>query len=245
MTLSVHQLLLAALAAVLVGFSKTGVPGLGILIVPLLALVFPAKLSVGALLPMLIVGDVLAVALYRRHAQWNKLWPLFPWVVAGTIPGAWVLAKCNSQQLQPALGWLVLAMVAVDLARRWFHWDRVPHHWAFVGFTGFAAGFATTLGNVAGPIMTLYLLSRGLDKNEFLGTGAWYFLIVNVSKIPIFAWVGIITLETLRFDLWSVPAILVGAALGWYTQARLPQRTFNLAVIVLAVVAALRLVIWR
>jgi len=243
MNLSANQLLLGALAALLVGFSKTGVPGLGILMVPLMAMVFPAKLSVGAVLPMLIVGDILAVKLYRRHAQWNKLWPLFPWVLAGCIPGAWALWAFGDKQFQPALGWLVLGMIALDVLRRWLRWDRVPQHWAFVGFTGFAAGFATTLGNVAGPIMSIYLLAHGLKKNEFLGTGAWYFLIVNVAKIPIFAGVGIITAETLRFDLLAVPAILVGAALGWYTQSRLPQRVFNIAVLALAAVAALRLVL--
>jgi uncharacterized membrane protein YfcA len=243
MTLPPSQLLLGALAALLVGFSKTGVPGLGILIVPLMAIVFPAKLSVGALLPMLIVGDVLAVKLYRRHAQWSKLGPLFPWVLAGCIPGAWALWAVGDKQFQPALGWLVIGMIALDLVRRWLRWDRVPHHWAFVGFMGLATGFATTIGNVAGPLMAIYLLAHGLNKNEFLGTGAWYYLIVNCAKIPIFAGVGIITADTLQFDLLAVPAILVGAAVGWFTQSRLPQRVFNAAVLILAAIAALRLVV--
>lgn len=238
-----QHLVLGVLSALLVGFSKTGVPGLGILIVPLMALVFPAKQSVGALLPMLIVGDIFAVTFYRRHAHWNKLWPLFPWVLAGTLPGAWALKQFGNEQLQPALGWLVLGMIAIEVARRRGNWDHLPHHWAFAAVTGLAAGFATTLGNVAGPIMTLYFLSRGLDKNEFFGTAAWFFLIVNVSKIPIFAGLGMISADTLRFNLWMLPAIALGAAAGRWTLPRIPQRAFATLVMVLAAGAAARLLI--
>ncbi len=242
MTFDLQHTVIAVAAAALVGFSKTGVPGLGILIVPLMAMIFPAKLSVGALLPMLLMGDVAGVSLYRRHALWNRLWPLLPWVLVGTIPGAWALAHLDSRALTPWLGWLVLAMVALELARRRFGFEQAPHHWAFGAFTGLAAGFATTLGNVAGPIMTLYFVSRGLDKNQFLGTVAWYFLIVNLSKVPIFAGLGMITAETLRFDLLMLPAVAVGAVAGYYAQARIPQRAFNNLVMILAVIAAWRLV---
>ncbi len=241
--MTTHDWLLGGLAAFLVGFSKTGVPGLGILIVPLMAVVFPAKLSVGAVLVMLIVGDVFGVAFYRRHAQWNKLWPLFPWVLVGTIPGAWALAKFNNAELEPALGWLVLAMIAVDLARRHFDWQELPHHWAFGAVTGMAAGFATTLGNVAGPIMTIYFLSRGLVKNEFMGTIVWYFFIINLSKVPIFAALGIITADTLWFDLLMVPLIAAGAFAGKWALPRISQAAFTALVMVLAAVAAVRLIL--
>lgn len=234
--------LLGGLAALLVGFSKTGVPGLGILIVPLMAMVFPAKISVGALLPMLVVGDVFAVAFYRQHTHWNKLWPLFPWVLVGTIPGAWALKNLESVCLEPVLGWLVLAMIALELSRRQFGWEHIPHHPAFVAATGVAAGFATTLGNVAGPIMTIYFLSKGLDRDQLIGTGAWYFLIINVSKLPIFGALHMITAETLWFNVLMIPAIVVGALVGKWALPRISQRAFAATVMVLAAIAAARLV---
>lgn len=236
------QLLLGGLAALLVGFSKTGVPGLGILIVPLMATVFEARLSVGALLPMLIVGDVFGVAFYRRHADWSKVWPLLPWVLVGTIPGVWALRHLDSAAMAPALGWLVLAMIAVELVRRRLDWHQLPHHAAFGAGIGVAIGFATTLGNIAGPIMTIYFLSRGVDKHEFVGTAAWLFLIINVSKLPIFAALGMITPGTLAFNLGVLPLIVVGAFLGKWTLPRIPQRIFSALVMVLAAVAAARLI---
>jgi hypothetical protein len=80
---------LSALAALLVGFSKTGLPGAAIPAVALMAEAFreDTKLSVGAMLPILLVGDSFALAYYRRHAHWARLWELFPYVLAGMVPG--------------------------------------------------------------------------------------------------------------------------------------------------------------
>jgi uncharacterized membrane protein YfcA len=217
---------------------------MGILVVPLMASVFPAKQSVGALLPMLIVGDIFAVAFYRRHAEWNKLWGLIPSVAVGMALATWLLSQVDNQQMKPILGWLVLALIALDFVRRQLGWHDVPHHPLFVNTMGFLAGFGTTMGNVAGPIMTIYFLARGLvDKNRFIGTFAWYFLIVNTSKIPLYAPLGMITRESLLFDLYMVPLIAVGALIGKWALPRIPQQTFTWLVLLLAALAAVRLVI--
>jgi len=237
------NLLYGVAAAALVGFSKTGVPGLGILIVPLMAMLFVGKDSVGALLPMLILGDLFALAYYRRHARWEQLWRLLPWVVVGMIPGGLVLWKLDNKSFIPFLGGMVLVLVALELARRKFRFDRVPQAWWFVAGAGFLCGFATTVGNVAGPIMGIYLLSMGLGKKEFMGTGAWYYFIVNSLKIPIFLAIGIINRPTLTFDLWAIPVIAVGALIGAKALPRIPQKVFDGAVIFLAAIAALRLVL--
>ena len=244
MNLSAYQLLLGALAALLVGFSKTGVPGLGILMVPLMALVFPAKESVGVLLPLLVTGDIFAVAFYRRHAQWNKLWNLFPSVAAGMAVAAWCLHRIDDQQMKPILGWLVLALIALDFVRRQAGWHDVPHHPAFVMTMGFLGGFGTTLGNVAGPIMTIYFLARGLERDAFIGTFSWFFLIVNVSKLPIYAHLDMLSRPGLTFDLWMVPLVTLGALAGKWILPRIPEKTFNGLVLVLAALTAVKLV-WR
>ncbi len=241
--MTASQIGLGLLGAFLVGFAKCGLPGTGILVVPLMAMILPAKESVGALTPLLIVGDVFAVAFYRRHAQWSKLWNLFPSVLAGMLVAAWCLGRVDNTQMKPILGWLVLSLLLLDVLRQRLGWRAVPHHPLFINGMGFLGGFGTTMGNVAGPIMTIYFLARGLDKHAFLGTFSWFFLIVNVSKIPIYWQLGMTTTGSLAFNLPLAPAVVVGALVGRWLLPRIPEKTFATLVWLLAAAGALRLIV--
>lgn len=229
------------LAGLLAGLAKTGLPGCGILAVPLMVMVFPAKESVGALLPLLIVGDVCAVAFYHQHARWKKLLELFPCVLGGILVGAIVLWKMDDTHLKPVLGALILVLLCLEFLRQRFGWSNFSHRLWFVILMGSLAGFATTLGNVAGPIMNIYFISKGFKKDEFMGTLAWYFLIFNCVKVPIYAVLGMINRPTLTFDLFMIPAVLAGAFAGRLLLRVVPQRAFNFIVLFLAAVAAVRL----
>jgi uncharacterized membrane protein YfcA len=237
--------MLIAVAALLLGMAKTGVPGIGILVVLLLALAFPedTKLSVGVLLPMLITGDVVAVAWYRRHAQWDKLWRLFPAVALGIGAGAWFLGRVSEHWFRPLLGWLILGLLLLELIRVRWRLDALAHHPVFAALTGLGAGFATTVGNAAGPIMSIYLIARGLPKQQFIGTAAWFFMIVNLSKVPVFVYQGMITRQTLQWNLVAVPLILAGAALGIRVVPHISQTLFNRLVLAFCAVAALKLIL--
>ncbi len=228
-------------AAALSGMAKSGVPGLGILAVPLMAMVMPAKASVGALLPLLLTADILAIVLHHRHAQWRQIAGLLPWVAVGMIPAAFALGRLEDRAVRPLLGALVLVMLGVEALRRWRKWDRLPHHPIFSAVMGSTAGFATTLGNAAGPIMNIYLLARGLAKRAFVGTAAWYFFIVNLAKVPIFAYRGMITSDSLLFDAAVAPAVALGAWLGYTFVSRISPRVFFAVVFVLTTIAALNL----
>jgi len=240
------QWAVAGVAALLVGFSKTGIAGLGILIVPLMVEVFPAKESVGALLPMLIVGDVFAVVYYRRHAVWGHLVGLLPWVMGGIALGFVALRSMNSDQLKPALGSLVLVLIGLRLVRHrfgdWFE-NRLPRAWWFVAGVGVVAGFATMLGNAAGAIMSVYLLAQGLKKREFMGTGAWFYMIVNLVKVPLNVQLGLVSGGSLLFDACVVPAIVVGALVGVRVLPVVPQKVFDRVILVLAAAASVRLIV--
>lgn len=252
MEIELIPLILAFVAAFLVGFSKTGVVGLGVLIVPIMAGVFGAKPSVGVLLPMLIFADIFAVVYYRRHAQWGLLLRLLPWVLPGIVVGFFTLRAVTSEQLAPMLGILVLALITLNYFKerrgKWLE-EHLPKQWWFSALMGFLAGFTTTVGNAAGPIMIIYLLSMGLRKREFMGTGAWYYLIVNTLKIPVFAMVplpddpsrGLINASSLMFNLQAAPLIAAGALTGILVFNALPQKWFKRVVLGLALVAALRL----
>ena len=235
---------LGAVAALLVGLSKTGVPGAAIPAVLLTAEAFAGEesLSVGALLPMLLVGDLFALRYYRHHAQWNRLWRLLPYVVLGMIPGALVLKYVDHGQFRLVLGWMVLMLLVLELCRRRFNWTDVPRRWWFVTTMGVLAGFGTTVGNAAGPVMGIYLISQGLRKEQFMGTAAWFFFIVNTSKLPIYASLGRITPATLQFDLIMIPIVVVAALVGRRLFSIIPQKLFDPLVLGLAGIAALRLV---
>ena len=232
---------IALAAAFLAGLAKTGVPGLGILIVPLLALLFPARQSVGALLPLLIVGDVATVILFRRHAQWRLLGRLAPWTLAGMVAGGWALTHLDDQRLRPFLGGLILLLVGLELLRRGVAWLNRPQPPWFTAGAGALTGFATTVGNVAGPVMNLFLVGKGMARQEFMGTVGWFFLLINLTKVPLFAHLDMITAHTLRFDLIVALAVVAGALAGRRLLHALSDRLFHTLILILAAASGLQL----
>ena len=238
--------LLGAGAALLIGFSKTGMPGAAIPAVALMAEAFreDTRLSIGAMLPVLLLGDLFALAYYRRHANWARLKELFPYVAIGMIPGYLVLWLVESDPLRVLIGAIILGLLVLQIARQRFGWEEMPDRQWFIATTGVLAGFGTAVGNAAGPVMSIYLISKRMDKQEFLGTAAWFFFIVNLSKIPFFLGLGMITPATLRLDALLVPVVVVGAIVGVLVLKRIPQTVFNAIVLSLAGVAAVRMVFW-
>ena len=241
---STKAILLGSAAALLIGLSKTGMPGAGIPAVAMMAEVFrdSTKQAVGGILPLLLLGDLFAILYYRRHAQWRRLLELCPYVVAGMAPAYVVLRRIDDDTLRVAIGILILGLLLLHIARQRYGLGRLAERWWFTAATGILAGFATTVSNAAGPIMGIYLLGRHMDKHQFLGTSAWFFFVVNASKIPGYAALGMMTGETLRFSLMLMPVVAVGALLGIRVLKRIPQVVFNVLILVLAGVAAVRMI---
>lgn len=239
----------ALLAAALVGFSKTGIPGVGILAVALFANVFDTRQSVGLVLPLLILGDAVAVVLYRRHARFGLLARLLPWALGGLVLGHAALGHLDTGQTQALIGALLVLMVALHLLRRW--WlrrnpaaeDRLPQTLLFAATMGILAGFTTMVANAAGPVMVLFLLAAGLPKLEFVGTGAWFFALVNLVKVPFLVNLGLIGWDSLEVNAWLAPAVLVGATAGRWLLPRVSQSWFENLALVLSLAAGLRLLL--
>ena len=231
--------------ALLVGITKTGIPGLGPVIVPLMASVFPARASTGVLLPLLLAADLFAVTRYRRHAVWRHLIRMLPWTLGGVVAGWRVLGGINDRQLELMIGLIVLAVLAVGAAReRWGAADSAfATSWWWAALVGLTAGFTTMVSNAAGPIMTIYLLAMRLPKREFVGTGAWYYFLINLVKVPFSVNLGLISGATLLLNATAVPAIAAGAWLGMMALDRIPERGFTRSMQVLAAVAALNLLL--
>lgn len=239
-----YQWILLALGAFITGLSKTGVAGLGVLMVGLFANALPARESTGALLPLLVFGDFIGVAIYRKHANWKQLWRLFPWVVPGVVTGALLLNRMNNELISRIIGMILLVMIGLQLWR-----DRkgaelnsaLPHTWWFAALAGFLAGFTTMVANAAGPVMIIYLLALSLPKLEFIGTSAWFFLFVNLFKVPFSAGLGLITAHSLTLDAILILPMLPGLVLGPFILKRMNQRVFEVMALILTVLAVLRL----
>ncbi|WP_030421144.1 MULTISPECIES: sulfite exporter TauE/SafE family protein [unclassified Streptomyces] len=299
-----------AFAALLVGFSKTAVSGANTVSLAIFAAVLPARASTGILLPVLIAGDLLAVATYRRHAHWPTLWRLFPAVGAGVVLGTLFLMWADDAIVRTSIGAILLLMAAVTVWRRRGTEPAArpavepateapagsgagpdspisPSNVDPVGPSrpvnptgptgptgpgptgsgdgtdstrpadpatsrsarltarsyGVLGGFTTMVANAGGPVMSLYLLSAGFRKLGFLGTSAFFFLIVNVSKLPFSAGLGLIDGRSLLLDAALVVFVVPGAFLGKWAVSRINQRLFEQLVIGATVLGGLQLLL--
>ena len=206
---------LALTATLLLGVGKSGIKGLGAVIVTLMAIVFGGKASTGILMPLMITADIFAVIYYHRHTQWYFLKKLLPMMVVGVVLGVWLgndISEALFKQIMAVFILLtVLIMIWMDRTKTF----GIPKHWSFSSFMGLLSGVTSMIGNLAGAFASIYLLAIRLPKNEFIGTAAWLFFIINVFKLPfhLFVW-KTITTETLQLNLILAPAIVVGFLLG-------------------------------
>ncbi|MFG3248943.1 sulfite exporter TauE/SafE family protein [Streptomyces sp. NPDC048187] len=239
-----------AFAALLVGFSKTAVSGANTVSLAIFAAVLPARASTGILLPVLIAGDVLAVLTYRRHAHWPTLWRLFPAVGVGVVVGTVFLLWADDAVVRTSIGVILLFMAGVTMWRR--RQADAPEQPQESGSRagrakarsyGVLGGFTTMVANAGGPVMSLYLLSAGFRKLGFLGTSAFFFLIVNVSKLPFSAGLGLINGHSLLLDAVLVVFVVPGAFLGKWAVRRINQRLFERLVIAATIVGGLQLLL--
>ena len=226
--------------AMLIGMSKTGVHGAGMLAVPLLASVFGGLRSSGIMLPMLCLADIMGVWYYHRHASWSHLKKLFPWAIVGTLLGTWIGGMIDDASFKMVMAIVILISVAVMIWLERDHQNDVPDIPAFAAFAGIAGGFTSMVGNLAGSVMAVYFLSMRLPKREFIGTTAWFFMVINWMKIPfhVFAWKSI-TWESFLLDLTMIPLIIAGGVIGILVVGKMKDQTYRWFIIAMTIVAAI------
>jgi uncharacterized membrane protein YfcA len=248
--LSIHPaltpgfLVLFLVVALVIGMAKAGLSGLGLAIIPVMALIFGAKASTGVILPMLIAADIMAVVYYRRHAVWKHILVILPWVAAGIFV-ALITGKLISDNqfriVMLTVVWIMLIlMVLNDLRKK--NEDAVPHNMFFGALLGFTGGFATMIGNSAGPVFTLYFLAMRLPKKEFIGTSAWLYLIMNTGKLPlqVLVWKNI-TLTSLIPGLISIPVIALGIFVGIHIVNLFSEKFYRYFVIATTLISSVLL----
>lgn len=243
-------LVIGVVAGFVVGVSKTAMPGAGLVVTPLIAAVVSGRAIPGTVLPILIAADLFAVAWYREHARWDLLRGLITWVALGFAAGAvfFVAAGTDTRTLEVMIAAILLLVVALQIGRVVRRRPPRPATAATAAAFGTTGGFTTFVSNTAGPIMNSYLLGLGLDKHELIGTSAWFYVAINVAKIPLYVALGewsdggrFFTWQSLTYDAVLVPAVIAGVYSGRSLFARLPQLLFMWLVHALSAAGALKL----
>ena len=238
-TLTAVQWLVLILSAMCIGMSKTGVQGMMLLIVPFMAMSFGAKESTGLILPMLCMADIVAVAYYKRIADWKIVLKLLPTAILGFFVAIAVDSLVPAAQFKKLMGWtLALALVVMFWNELRGGENRFMNKWWYSAVFGLLGGFTTMIGNAAGPVMAVYLLSMRKDKMSYVGINAWFFLVVNLLKVPLqlFVWHNI-TWQSFSLNALMIPVILVGAVIGIKIVKWFPEKAFHRFVQIVTVIA--------
>jgi len=238
-----EQWVLVALCGMLLGMAKAGVAGIGMLAVPIMAGIFGGRPSAGIVLPMLCVSDFFAVMYYHRHAELKYVWRLLPWSIAGICIGLFVGDMVTDTQFKGIIAVIILISVAIMIWRDFRQGEIViPESRWFPAVMGLAGGFATMIGNSAGPIMMLYFLSMYLPKNVYIGTIAIFYMIINLFKVPlhVFFW-NTITFQTLTLNAVIIPAIVTGIIIVIKIVKKIPEKPYRVFIIVMITIAAAKM----
>ena len=240
---SYTNLALACLGAFCLGVSKTGFPGLAILNVLVIAELFGAKNSVGIILPMLIVCDVLVYPLFRKYASWHQVWPLVP-VTLITIVEAWLLLdSLDDLTARRVIGGIILLMLLLQLIResQKEFLEHLPDSRIFRWVSCILIGVSTMLANAAGPVYSVWALVHRMKKEDFLGVGARFFLLVNLFKVPFLGQLELINPDSLKLNALLLPALVVGILVGRRLIHLIPQRAFEILLYGFSAIAGIRL----
>lgn len=235
-----------AVGALIIGVSKTAIPGSSAIAVALFASVLPAKQSTGTILLLLIAADAFAIIGYRRDVNGQALVRLIPAVAVGLLGGVVFLALSNDAVVKTVIGVILLGVIGVTLVRRWRkpRIDPARSHRVAAVVYGSLGGFTTMVANAAGPVMSMYFLAARFSVREFLGTAAWFFALVNLAKIPFLIPLGMITPDGLLIDLVLVPLVVAGAVFGLWWAKRIDKSAFEWIVIVLSILSAVNLLLF-
>lgn len=240
------QWVFAFLSAACIGLSKTGFGGIAVPGILLMAQVLPVRESTGVVLPLLILADLYAIRAFRSYVKWKVLLKLLPPAVIGIALGWFLMPLIPAHDFGPLIGWLIIALLVVAILQKLTpHLQKIAgDHPAIAWPLGLIAGCTTMIANASGAVVTIYLLACRLPKYEFVGTGAWFFFIMNVIKVPFSASLGLITPSTLIFNFTLIPGIACGLILGRFLLGKINQQAFEWTLIALSLLGSLRLV-WQ
>ena len=231
--------LLIIIAAFINGLSRAGIKGIEMMNITIMAIVFGGKASTGVVLPLLCTGDVMAVLYYHRHAQWSHFWKLLPWMAIGILIGVYVGKDLDEVVFRRIMSVIIMLTIGIMVVLEMRKNIAIPGNKLFAANMGLISGFATMIGNLAGAFANIYFLATRMLKNDFIGTSAWIFLVINFFKLPfqVIYWKNI-TASSLRIDLYLLPVLVIGFYTGIKLVAKIRDDSYRKIVFVLTLIGA-------
>ncbi len=242
-----------AIGVLIQGISKSGFAGgAGIISVPLMMLVMPPDKVAATLLPILILCDLNAIYIHRRNKTWKPIMEIYIPAIIGIVIGSlmwWYMGENGIKEYEKPLKQFVGVIAIIFALYIWLKefsmkWVENKSFGVRVGIiAGILAGITSTLAHAAGPIVSLFLFSKNLGKTMFVGTVAWTFTLINITKLPFYIGVGLVDWSVLKFDVFLVPFIPVGSFLGVWLHNKISERTFNFVIMILTIIIGIQLLI--
>ena len=243
-SLSYYQLAVLLIVALLSGMGKAGLYGAGMVSIPLMAFVFGGKDSTGILLLLLIVADFFAVVIYRRDANWKSLRQLLLAAFIGVLVATYAGSVIDDETFKRFMAIAIIICIVLMVLQETRKTSRIPFWSGFAPAIGVAGGFTSMIGNLGAPVLALYFLAMRVPKQEFLGTAAWFFLTINLIKVPfhVVAW-KTINMNTAILCLSFVPIVGLGVWLATLVVKHINEVFFRRLVITMTVISAVVLLV--
>lgn len=232
----------AVLAVFIVGLSKSGLVGsMGMVGVPLLALVMPARDATGMMLPVLISMDLIAIWIYRREANWHVLAIMLPGAVIGTLLGWALWSVVTDAEVLLAVGIITVLFMLDALLPIRKRLEGLPPSKPWGVFWGTVAGLTSFVSHTGGPPFQIYTLPMRMTPTLYAGTTAFFFAIVNAMKLPPFYFLGQLSVNNLELSAALIPVGWIGVGVGVFLVRRISTRAFYGIAYVLILLLGLKL----
>ncbi len=208
------------------------------------AIVFQARESTGFILPLLVIGDICAVIIYRHDVIWKIFATLLPPALTGVVIGYFLMGQISESAFGPLIGWIIIVLIALQFLRSSLG-EKLDHVFESHGFglvMGVLTGITTMIANAAGPVANLYFLSVRLPKWNLIGTSAYLFFVINLFKIPFSMHLGLTNAYSLTLAVILAPLVAAGFISGRYIAKVMPQKVFERFLLGCTAIGALRLV---
>ena len=242
-SLSNNNFHLLCFCAVLIGMAKTGLGGVTVPVVAIMATIFGPKESTGIVLLLMVLADIFGVYFYHSDVNAKIIKKLSITTIVGILIAVLIGNLINEQIFALILGIIILVgtlIMIVNLNNK----IKIVKNNFVAPFIGILSGFATMIGNAAGPIVSIYFLTLGLNKKNFLGTTALFFFFVNLFKVPfhVFFW-ATINLNIMFQAILMLPFIFIGALIGYYTVRLFSENLFKKIIIFFVILSTIQLFI--
>lgn len=219
------------------GLSKLGIPA-ALVFSPILAGVYGGKASAGIIIIPVIVSDLIVMYIYRKNVDKKVLIKILPLTILGIIAAVIFGNNISDELFKRSMGIIIFIIGVLTLLKN-FKIDFSKLSFLF----GFLGGIAAFIGNVSGPMMSIYLLNIEMDRDKFLGTRTWFYFIINLIKVTLYVLVlKNIQIETFKLTSIAVPFVFVGVFLGKYFIEKMNQNMFEKFILIISMISGLKLI---